>query len=62
MECEYYIGGATGLSLFVSVLEGDNKKKEYHYHDGLHGSWPSKFSAPFYTDEGNKYVNYYKLN
>lgn len=62
LECEYYIGGATGLSLFASVLEGNNKYKEYYYHDGLHGSWPSKFTAPFYTDEGNKYVNYYNLD
>lgn len=61
LTCEYYVGGATGLSLFASVLSNLNRKIECYYHKGLHGTWRSEFTAPFYMTGKNRTMNYYSL-
>lgn len=61
LTCEYYIGGATGLSLFNSVLENSFKKSIYYYHHGMHGGWESVFSSPFYIKNKGK-LNFYTLD
>jgi hypothetical protein len=54
---EYFIGGATGLSLYNSVLD-DNKKSLYYYNHTLHGSWASVFCSPFYIKEKGQMAFY----
>lgn len=61
LTCEYYIGGATGLSLFNSVLENSYRKSIYYYHYDLHGGWESVFTSPFYIKNKGK-LNFYTLD
>lgn len=59
MTCSHYVGGDTGLSHFASVLD-DNKILNYYYYDGLHGTWDSNFTAPFYVKSGRGNIINYK--
>ena len=61
LTSEYYIGGASGLSLFNSVLENPFKKSIYYYHYTMHGAWESVFTAPFYIKHKGK-LNFYTLD
>lgn len=62
LDCEYFIGGATGLSLLASVLDNPNRKLVYYYNDGMHGSWPSLFTAPFYFKSDNSEMRLYDFD
>jgi hypothetical protein len=62
LTCEYYIGGATGLSLLASVLDNPTRKLVYYYNDGMHGSWPSVFTAPFYINSDNSEMRFYNFD
>jgi hypothetical protein len=58
MTCSHYVGGDTGFSHFTSVLS-DTKDLVYYYSKGLHGTWESSFTSPFYTGKKGK-MEYYE--
>jgi len=60
IECEYYVGGDTGMSHFVSVLNNPSRKMSYYYNEGYHGGWRSIFTAPFYINIGKAQMNFFK--
>lgn len=60
INCKYYVGGDTGFSHFVSVLDNVKRFTKYYYYDGNHGGWRSSFTSPFYTNMGKEKIIYYK--
>lgn len=48
VDCEYFIGGDTGVSHLVGAMNTNpDKKLIFYFKYGYHGGWASSFTAPF---------------
>ena len=58
LECHHYVGGETGLSLFVSAL--DNPLRELHYFYSQNGHKAHNYDVtPFHAKAGKGTIYYY---
>ena len=51
LECEIFVGGATGFSVLAGALNNSERKLQYYYAEGYHGGWLSTATLPA-TDRG----------
>ena len=51
LECEIFVGGATGFTILAGALDKPERKMQYYYAEGNHGGWESILALPF-TSQG----------
>lgn len=52
LNCDHYVGGETGLTLFASVLDNPNRTLQYFYAGNSHYNFPYYSARPFYLKDG----------
>ena len=46
LECEIFVGGASGFTILAGALDRPERRMEFYYAEGYHGGWTSDNSLP----------------